>query len=351
MSKIELRNISKSFGSTEVIHDVSLSIEDGEFAVFVGPSGCGKSTLLRIIAGLEDVTSGEVQVGGKDVTHVEPAKRGLAMVFQSYALYPHMTVAQNLSFGLRVARRPKPEIAERVGRAADILQLTELLKRRPAQLSGGQRQRVAIGRAIVRDPKVFLFDEPLSNLDAELRVQTRVEIAKLHSMLGNTMVYVTHDQTEALTLADKIVVLRAGRVEQIGVPLALYNEPDNAFVAGFIGSPRMNFLDATALGGRLFSVCGVKVEVPITSTVNAGEKVRFGIRPEHLEAARGVTLPVTIDVVEQLGSTSYLYGKLSSGETIIAEKRLSQTSTKGQATVKFNPADIRLFDSKEKRIR
>ena len=195
MSKIELRNISKSFGSTEVIHDVSLSIEDGEFAVFVGPSGCGKSTLLRIIAGLEDVTSGEVHVGGKDVTHVEPAKRGLAMVFQSYALYPHMTVAQNLSFGLRVAGRPKPEIAERVARAADILQLTELLKRRPAQLSGGQRQRVAIGRAIVRDPKVFLFDEPLSNLDAELRVQTRVEIAKLHSMLGNTMVYVTHDQT------------------------------------------------------------------------------------------------------------------------------------------------------------
>jgi len=351
VSKIELRNIRKSFGSTEVIHDISLSIEDGEFTVFVGPSGCGKSTLLRIIAGLEDLTSGEVHVGEQNVTHVEPAKRGLAMVFQSYALYPHMTVAQNLSFGLRVARRPKAEIAERVGRAASVLQLTELLSRRPAQLSGGQRQRVAIGRAIVRDPKVFLFDEPLSNLDAELRVQMRVEIAKLHSMLGNTMVYVTHDQTEALTLADKIVVLRAGRVEQIGAPLALYNDPDNAFVAGFIGSPRMNFLAATALGGRRFTVSGIEVEVPIHSSIEAGEKVSFGIRPEHLEAVAGVALPVTTDVVEQLGSTSYLHGKVTSGETIVAEQRIPQTQAKGEMIVKFKPADVRLFDCNEKRIR
>ena len=351
MARVELKNVSKFFGSTEVVHDVSLAIEEGEFAVFVGPSGCGKSTLLRMIAGLEETSSGEIFIGETDVTDEEPADRGVAMVFQSYALYPHMTVADNMSFGLRMTRRPKAEIAEKVARAAKILRLEDYLQRKPAQLSGGQRQRVAIGRAIVRDPKVFLFDEPLSNLDAELRVQTRVEIAKLHTMLGNTMVYVTHDQTEALTLADKIVVLRAGRVEQIGAPLALYNDPDNAFVAGFIGSPRMNFLAATALGGRRFSICGVKIEVPITASVTAGEKVSFGIRPEHLEAENGVVLPVTTEAVEQLGSTSYLHGKVSSGETIIAEKRLSQSHVKGQTTVTFDPVDVRIFDSNEKRIR
>ena len=304
MARVELKHVSKYFGSTEVVHDVSLAIEEGEFAVFVGPSGCGKSTLLRMIAGLEETSSGEIFIGETDVTDEEPADRGVAMVFQSYALYPHMTVADNMSFGLRMTRRPKAEIAEKVGRAAKILRLEEYLQRKPAQLSGGQRQRVAIGRAIVRDPKVFLFDEPLSNLDAELRVQTRVEIAKLHAMLGNTMVYVTHDQTEALTLADKIVVLRAGRVEQIGAPLTLYNEPDNAFVAGFIGSPRMNFLTATALGGRRFKVANAEIHLPLTAAVEAGTSVRFGIRPEHLEAADGVVLEASVDVIERLGSTS-----------------------------------------------
>src|SRR4051812_36022970 len=254
MARVELQHVSKSFGQTEVVHDVSLAIEEGEFAVFVGPSGCGKSTLLRMIAGLEETSEGEILIGDRNVTDDEPSDRGVAMVFQSYALYPHMTVGENMSFGLRMAHRPKAEIADKVGKAAKILRLEEYLHRKPAQLSGGQRQRVAIGRAIVRNPKVFLFDEPLSNLDAELRVQMRVEIAKLHKLLGNTTIYVTHDQTEALTMADRIVVLRAGRVEQIGPPLALYEDPDNAFVAGFIGSPRMNFLNATALGGCRFAV-------------------------------------------------------------------------------------------------
>ena len=267
MARVELQQVNKSFGATEVIRDVSLVIEEGEFCVFVGPSGCGKSTLLRMIAGLEETSSGQIIIGERNVTDDEPADRGVAMVFQSYALYPHMTVADNMSFGLRMTHRPKAEIAEKVARAASILRLEEYLQRKPAQLSGGQRQRVAIGRAIVRNPKVFLFDEPLSNLDAELRVQMRVEIAKLHKMLGNTTIYVTHDQTEALTMADRIVVLRAGRVEQIGPPVSLYEDPDNEFVAGFIGSPRMNFLTATSLGGGRFVAAGAEIDMPLTAAV------------------------------------------------------------------------------------
>src|SRR6478609_7835191 len=243
MAGLKLQNIVKRFGQIEVIHGVSLQIEDGEFVVFVGPSGCGKTTLLRSIAGLEEATEGEVWIGGRQVNDIDPANRGVAMVFQTYALYPHMSVEENMGFGLRMAKRPKHEIKERVARAAEILQLTPYLKRRPKELSGGQRQRVAIGRAIVREPEIFLFDEPLSNLDAELRVQMRVELSRLHKRLGATMIYVTHDQTEAMTMADKIVVLRAGRVEQVGTPLDLYNEPANRFVAGFIGSPKMNFFD------------------------------------------------------------------------------------------------------------
>ena len=352
MPEIELRNIRKTFGSTEVIHDVSLPINEGEFTVFVGPSGCGKSTLLRMIAGLEEVTSGEIYIGGRDVTDEEPADRGVAMVFQSYALYPHMTVADNMSFGLRMAHRPKSEIAEKVARAAEILRLDDLLDRKPAQLSGGQRQRVAIGRAIVRNAKVFLFDEPLSNLDAELRVQMRVEIAKLHSVLGNTMVYVTHDQTEALTLANRIVVLRDGNVEQIGPPLTVYDDPENAFVAGFIGSPRMNFFKAKSLGGRRFATCGIEVALPLETAVEPGSAVQFGIRPEHLEAAEGVDLPVTGDVSEQLGSTSFLYASTSTGEPIIAERRLSRGLAGNKAvTLRFRPQDVRLFDGEGKRIR
>ena len=249
MANLELRGVVKRFGAVEVIHGVDLKIEDGEFTVFVGPSGCGKSTLLRMIAGLEEVSAGEVLIGDELVNDVGAAKRGLAMVFQSYALYPHMSVRKNLSFGLETIGAPKAEIAKRVAQAAEILQIDQLLERRPGQLSGGQRQRVAIGRAIVREPRIFLFDEPLSNLDAELRVQMRVEINKLHRRLGATMIFVTHDQVEAMTLADRIVVLRAGIIEQVGSPLDLYNHPANLFVAGFIGSPRMNFLAAEAEAG------------------------------------------------------------------------------------------------------
>src|SRR6476659_1343220 len=247
MAALTLRRVVKRFGQVEIIHGVNLDIVDGEFVVFVGPSGCGKSTLLRMIAGLEELTDGELRIGDQVVNDVEPAARGVAMVFQTYALYPHMTVQENMSFGLRMAGLPKSEIKSRVDRAADILHLTPLLSRRPKQLSGGQRQRVAIGRAIVREPKVFLFDEPLSNLDAALRVQMRIEIAKLHSDMGVTMIYVTHDQVEAMTLADKIVVLNAGTVEQMGPPLELYHRPKNLFVAGFIGSPQMNFIASEVL--------------------------------------------------------------------------------------------------------
>ncbi|MGO6900830.1 ABC transporter ATP-binding protein, partial [Rhizobium ruizarguesonis] len=240
MAELTLKQVRKSFGALEVIKGIDLEVASGEFVVFVGPSGCGKSTLLRIIAGLEETTSGALTIGGKDVTYAEPSERGIAMVFQSYALYPHMTVAENIGFGLSLARRPKAEIAAKVAATAETLQLTQLLERKPKALSGGQRQRVTIGRAIIRDPKVFLFDEPLSNLDASLRAQMRLEIADLHARLKSTMIYVTHDQVEAMTMADKIVVLKGGAVEQIGSPMELYRNPATPFVAGFIGSPKMN---------------------------------------------------------------------------------------------------------------
>ena len=248
MADVDMRFVSKSFGDNEVIHSVDLQVEDNEFMVFVGPSGCGKSTLLRLIAGLEDVNQGEISIGGERVEHLPPAKRGIAMVFQSYALYPHMTVFENMSFGLRLAKAKKDFIQQRVQEAADVLQITELLQRKPKELSGGQRQRVAIGRAIVREPKVFLFDEPLSNLDAKLRVQMRIELTKLHQKLNATMIYVTHDQVEAMTMADKIVVLSDGYVEQVGRPLDLYHNPANLFVAGFIGSPAMNMMEGKISG-------------------------------------------------------------------------------------------------------
>jgi lactose/L-arabinose transport system ATP-binding protein len=241
MAQVSLQNVVKKYGETQVIHGIDLDIKDGEFCVFVGPSGCGKSTLLRMVAGLEDTTSGNMRIGARDVTNVDASERGVAMVFQTYALYPHMTVSENMGFGLKMTGHPKAEIERKVKEASRILKLDEYLARKPKALSGGQRQRVAIGRAIVRGPEVFLFDEPLSNLDAELRVEMRVEIARLHREIGATMIYVTHDQVEAMTLADKIVVLRKGRVEQVGAPLELYHNPDNKFVAGFIGSPAMNF--------------------------------------------------------------------------------------------------------------
>jgi lactose/L-arabinose transport system ATP-binding protein len=351
MPQIEMKNVAKTYGAVKVIHGVSMAIEKGEFTVFVGPSGCGKSTLLRMIAGLEEITGGDLFIGGARMNDREPSDRGVAMVFQSYALYPHMTVAENMSFGLRMAKAPKAEIDAKVNRAAQILQLTTLLDRKPAALSGGQRQRVAIGRAIVRNPDVFLFDEPLSNLDAELRVQTRVEIAKLHQTLGNTIVYVTHDQTEAMTLADRIVVLRAGKVEQIGTPVDLYEDPDNEFVAGFIGSPRMNFLEGAVTADGL-SVGGIVLPKPaLSSTLATGAKVRVGIRPEQLDEGQGISLEVKADVVEHLGSTTYVHALLSTGETVIAEKRRSGAKPSDTLTLTFDPAHLRYFALDGQRLR
>jgi ABC-type sugar transport system ATPase subunit len=325
MAELKLRGINKSFGAVQVIRDIDLDIGDGEFVVFVGPSGCGKSTLLRTISGLEEPSSGHIMIGGEDVTDFDPSERGVAMVFQSYALYPHMTVEQNLGFGLRMGGMPKDQVAQRVTEAARILELTELLQRKPRQLSGGQRQRVAIGRAIVRQPKAFLFDEPLSNLDAELRVQMRIEIAKLHQQLGATMVYVTHDQVEAMTLADRIVVLRAGRIEQQGSPVELYDNPDNIFVAGFIGSPRMNFLEGTitAIDRQLLSVTLSAFDAPGLSVRRrgsggaVGDRIQVGIRPEHFaEAVAGApSLTASAQVIEQLGGVSYVYAVGTDGET------------------------------------
>ena len=287
MAKVTLRNVTKSFGAVEVIKGVDLEVEDGEFCVFVGPSGCGKSTLLRIISGLEETTSGAIEIDGVDVSGEEPSKRGIAMVFQSYALYPHLTVRENVGFGLSLARLPKAEIKAKVEAAAEKLQLTALLDRKPKALSGGQRQRVAIGRAIVRDPKVFLFDEPLSNLDAALRSQMRIELTDLHAELGATMIYVTHDQVEAMTMADKIVVLNAGRIEQVGSPMELYNHPASPFVAGFIGSPKMNLFE-----GDVAKAMGCTT---------------YGIRPEHLEITEDGIWGGKVRHLERLGADTILY--------------------------------------------
>jgi len=314
MAELILEGLRKSYGQTEVIHGVDLRIESGQFAVFVGPSGCGKSTLLRMIAGLESVTAGDVRLNGQRMNEVPAAQRDLAMGFQSYALYPHMTVRQNLSFGLENFRMPRAKIRQRVEATAAMLQIDPYLNRRPGQLSGGQRQRVAIGRALVREPAVYLFDEPLSNLDAELRVAMRVEIKALHSRLGNTMVYVTHDQVEAMTMADLIVVLRAGRIEQAGTPLTLYNRPANRFVAGFIGSPRMNFIQPDA---ELLTA--VKRAEPGLEAALGGKSPTLGIRPEHLllGAQEGaVQLAARITMSEQLGADSFLYGRLTDGQAI-----------------------------------
>ena len=311
MSQLRLSGIHKSFGAIETIKGIDLDIAEGEFVVFVGPSGCGKSTLLRMISGLEAVTSGEIRIGGRDVTNVPPAQRGIAMVFQSYALFPHMNVADNISFGLRLAGESRAEIARKVEEVANVLQISALLERRPKQLSGGQRQRVAIGRAIIRKPGVFLFDEPLSNLDAALRVQMRLEIARLHARLGATMVYVTHDQVEAMTLADKIVVLNAGRVEQVGSPIELYNTPANRFVAQFIGSPHMNFLTGEIVavdGGRALACGAARLPLPHDIAAMAGAPVTVGLRPEHLRIGGGVPLfEAEVGVVERLGSETIAY--------------------------------------------
>jgi len=320
MAEVILTGVCKSFGGVEAVRHVDLHFRDREFVVCVGPSGCGKSTLLRLIAGLEDIDSGELRIDGERVNDRRPKDRGVAMVFQSYALYPHMNVYQNMAFGLELRRRSRQEIDRRVREAAAILELTPLLDRLPKELSGGQRQRVAIGRAIVREPKVFLFDEPLSNLDAALRVQMRIEIARLHQSIGATMIYVTHDQVEAMTLADRIVVLRDGGVEQVGAPLELYHRPANRFVAGFIGSPQMNFVDCAvdgvdAQGVRVRLPGGQTLNVPVAADgVRSGDRIILGIRPEHLLAGAGSPADAMLDarclLVEQLGESHLLHAEL-----------------------------------------
>ncbi|WP_170423572.1 ABC transporter ATP-binding protein [Ruegeria arenilitoris] len=344
MTGVTLNQAIKRYGETQVIHGIDLQIEDGEFCVFVGPSGCGKSTLLRMIAGLEETTEGQIHIGAREVTHMDPAKRGVAMVFQTYALYPHMTVAENMGFGLRMNGVAKSEIDTKVQEASSILKLDQYLKRKPKALSGGQRQRVAIGRAIVRGPEVFLFDEPLSNLDAELRVEMRVEIARLHNEIGATMIYVTHDQVEAMTMADKIVVLRDGRIEQVGAPMDLYRDPDNRFVAGFIGSPAMNFLECDFVDGK---VTHPALSEPLNMAVNvpAGmTKVTLGIRPEHIAVDRaGDTC--TVDLTEALGGVSYSYLLTPNGDKLIVEEREDQRSKQGERIgISVRPERAMLFD-------
>lgn len=322
MAGLTLRDVRKSYGAIEVMHGIDLDIDDGEFVVFVGPSGCGKSTLLRMIAGLEEITDGSVSIGDREVNDVAASKRGVAMVFQTYALYPHMTVFKNMAFGLKQAKTDPAEIDRRVNAAADILQITDYLDRSPRNLSGGQRQRVAIGRAIVRDPEVFLFDEPLSNLDAALRVQTRLEIARLHERLQTTMIYVTHDQVEAMTLADKIVVLRDGRVEQVGSPIDLYERPMNAFVAQFIGSPKMNFFDGADLAEGASDVLGRAV----------GADMQVGLRPEHMVPVEGASAVVQgkLELIENLGEYALVHLITTTGVEFIAKTEKPPKVAKGE---------------------
>ncbi|MEM8787351.1 MAG: sn-glycerol-3-phosphate ABC transporter ATP-binding protein UgpC [Pseudomonadota bacterium] len=349
---VTLTDVIKSYGETQVIHGVNLQIEEGEFAVFVGPSGCGKSTLLRMIAGLEETSDGQIAIDAEDVTHRDPSERGVAMVFQTYALYPHMTVRENMGFGLKMNGVPKAEIEDKVSKAAAILKLDPYLDRKPKALSGGQRQRVAIGRAIVRGPKVFLFDEPLSNLDAELRVEMRVEISRLHNEIGATMIYVTHDQVEAMTLADKIVVLRAGNIEQVGAPLDLYDDPDNQFVAGFIGSPSMNFLEGVVEEGgvRVPDLGDLRVTGP-AGLPGPGSKVIVGLRPEHLMVEPEG--PLHIDLIEHLGGVSFVYLVTPSGARIIAEAKEGRSIREGSGGhVSVGDSPVYFFDAEtQRRIR
>ncbi|MFT7596006.1 MAG: multiple sugar transport system ATP-binding protein [Paracoccaceae bacterium] len=329
MAEVTIRDLQKSYGAVRVMHGVDVDIGDGQFVVLVGPSGCGKSTLLRMIAGLEEVTGGTIQIGDRVVNNLPPSERDIAMVFQNYALYPHKTVASNMAFSLRMRRMDKAEIKSRVDRAAEILGLTDYLDRYPRALSGGQRQRVAMGRAIVRDPQVFLFDEPLSNLDAKLRVQMRAEIRELHQRLGTTTVYVTHDQIEAMTMADKIVVMQGGHIEQVGSPLELYDTPANIFVAGFIGSPSMNFFDGVVSdAGNAVDIGGLMFEVGVREGLSAGQRVVFGIRPEHLHLGKG-GFAVTVAVVEPTGSETHVICRYGD-QDVVAVFRERHTFAAGQ---------------------
>jgi multiple sugar transport system ATP-binding protein len=357
MAQLELRQVVKRYGSHDVIRGVDLGIESGEFTVFVGPSGCGKSTLLRMIAGLETISGGELRIDNARMNEVAASKRGIAMVFQSYALYPHMNVYKNMAFGLETAGMPRPEIDARVRRTADILQIGPYLQRKPKALSGGQRQRVAIGRAIVREPKVFLFDEPLSNLDAELRVQMRVEIAKLHQDLGATMIYVTHDQVEAMTLADKIVVLRGGQIEQVGSPLDIYNTPANQFVAGFIGSPKMNFLtvEVTATNGQpRLTLAGQPLALSAPTVALSAPTLTLGVRPEHILVGEGRGLPfgsVTATHVEHLGHETIVYARLDDGQLLtLSFDGQKHVRTGDCFVVGADPAYCHVFDAAGKTL-
>ena len=356
MSEVELRGVSKRFGAVQAIKNVDLTVDRGQFCALLGPSGCGKSTLLRMIAGLEAVTEGVIYIAGADVTNVPPAKRKIAMVFQSYALYPHMTVAQNISFSLRVARAPKEVIQRRTLEVARMLRLDQLLDRKPAQLSGGQRQRVAIGRALVREPEVFLFDEPLSNLDAMLRVQMRVEIAKLHKDLSATMIYVTHDQVEAMTLADKIIVLDQGVISQIGTPMELYLSPANKFVASFIGSPTMNFVSAKSKGSdgldATLDLPGgrdirVKTRKGLAKTADGGLEV--GVRPEHIKLGAPddprANLTGTVQILEHLGNATIMYVETPAGQIVVQDDGEAVTRAGENVGVIFDPTRVHVFTS------
>jgi multiple sugar transport system ATP-binding protein len=352
MATVTLKGIRKNYGEVPVIKGVDLAVDDREFCVFVGPSGCGKSTLLRMIAGLEEITSGDLMIEGQRVNDVPPSERGLAMVFQSYALYPHMSVADNMGFSLRLAGVPKEERRSKVTEAARILHLDQLLDRKPKELSGGQRQRVAIGRAIVRKPKVFLFDEPLSNLDAALRVQMRIELARLHDELAATMIYVTHDQVEAMTMADKIVVLQGGVVEQAGTPLELYHHPRNLFVAGFIGSPKMNLLQAqvTAVdpsGTAVRLASGATIVVPVRpGRQKVADEVTLGVRPEHMRLAGEGELSGEVMVVERLGGETFLYTQLDDRSMLIIQADGEiPTGVHERIAIKLDPATCHLFDA------
>ncbi|MEN6486963.1 MAG: sn-glycerol-3-phosphate import ATP-binding protein UgpC [Syntrophobacteraceae bacterium] len=356
MADVSIRNVSKRFGKVEVIHGIDCEIRDGEFIVILGPSGCGKSTLLRLIAGLEEISSGEIAIAGLVVNDLEPAARDIAMVFQNYALYPHMTVYKNMAYGLKMRRMPKDEIDRRVRGAAQILELGGLLDRKPRQLSGGQRQRVAMGRCIVREPKVFLFDEPLSNLDAKLRVQMRLEIRKLHESLRITSIYVTHDQVEAMTLGDRLIVMDSGHAAQIGSPLEVYERPATMFVAGFIGSPAMNFMEATVVeDGRAVTLPG-SLRIPLNGAGIhgwSGRKAVLGIRPEHLElgTAQPATLTITVDHVELLGADTLVHGHLGEGKIPLTVRLPDVHRFEKHASVALSvPCDkLHLFDPESKR--
>lgn len=348
MADVTLTQITKSFGKVDVIHGVSVAIADGEFVALVGPSGCGKSTMLRMIAGLEDPTTGEIAIGGEIVNERLPKDRNIAMVFQSYALYPHMTVRENMSFALELEKRPKQEIAIAVAEASAILGLDDYLERRPKALSGGQRQRVAMGRAIVRNPEVFLFDEPLSNLDAKLRTSMRKEVKLLHQRLKTTSIYVTHDQTEAMTMADRIVVMNEGRIEQVGSPLELYNKPDNLFVAGFIGAPQMNLLEGQVVlqdGSKYLRLATGDLPLADTLPADEGQLVVLGIRPEHLRAETEGPLSVVLEVVEPTGSETHLTCSLGDVEIRLIEDAESTAKPGQTIRLGFDPKKAHVFDA------